>query len=255
MTRKQGREYLFQQLKPLVPSDSLDMVLEYLCSYDPINTQDMLTFLHDVCSNHNNLNDILQKYVEICNQLDTNSTIFVPKQYHQENRKHKENHSSEQSSKTISQTQSSQNSRQSNNHQKKKNHQAPGVSEPITFVGTGKKNEKQHRKQPSSSHNNSNKKNTDISTRHLCGCFATHHDFYTSCLSCGRIHCSLEGPGQCVFCGLDLIPPLSADIACEVLGAPNDEVVLGAYLQKDKLLTFDKEHAKRTQVHDAQVES
>lgn len=89
--------------------------------------------------------------------------------------------------------------------------------------------------------------------RRICGCFATHHDYVSSCRQCGRIHCSSEGVGSCLFCGEDLLLPCSAESIQEFFQGGNvDESTIAAYKQKDKLLLFDREHAKRTQVKDAQ---
>lgn len=252
MTRKQGREYLIQQLQSIVPNDSIEMILEYICSFDPIegNMNEMLTFLEDVCHQRKNLKEILHQYLSLCQQFDTKSPVFVPKLSSQEGN----GSMNKKAINTLTLSTNSSSSLQGSNNQKKKN-QPPSNSEAITFAETGKKHGKQNKKQHLN-HSHSNKKSSTHSnsaSRHLCGCFATHHEFYTSCLYCGRIHCNLEGPGECIYCGADLVPPLSADIACEVLNAANDVVVFSAYQQKDKLLTFDKEHAKRTQVHDAQV--
>jgi hypothetical protein len=270
MTRSQGKEYLSQTLKPLVPSDSLDMVIEYLCSYDPFNKEEMLIFLEDVSRDRSVVNAILEKYIQLCNQLDSNSVIFTPKEF-QGKTEHKKVQKMTQTNSTPAgstlqprqqqQQTSSQPTPQPQQQQIKKN-QPPSHNELISFAGekTSHQEAKTHKKQPTnrSNRNEKTKKSSHVSVksldRHHCGCFATHHDFYTSCLSCGRIHCILEGPGGCLFCSSDLVPPLPAEIANVTLGYREDnEIVRGAYRQKDKLLTFDKEHAKRTQVHDAQV--
>lgn len=87
----------------------------------------------------------------------------------------------------------------------------------------------------------------------LCGCMATRHPFIGSCLGCGRLYCEMERLGICVFCDGSVCPPCSADdLASKGI---TDERVLRAYRQKDKLLLFDKENSKRTQVLDAQVSS
>jgi hypothetical protein len=86
--------------------------------------------------------------------------------------------------------------------------------------------------------------------RVMCGCMATRHTFYTSCMDCGRIHCDKEGPGYCFFCDRLLEPPINSS---DVQSQGGDIKRVDAYQLKDKLLNFDKEHAKRTQVKDAQV--
>lgn len=55
---------------------------------------------------------------------------------------------------------------------------------------------------------------------------------------------------SCPTCGNAIVPPLTADQVSTLSGV--DDVTVNAYRQKDKLLTFDREHAKRTHVNDAQ---
>jgi len=56
---------------------------------------------------------------------------------------------------------------------------------------------------------------------------------------------------ECGFCGSALKLPMTADMAAL---AKLDALTVKAYAQKDKLLLFDREHAKRTHVHDAQAD-
>ena len=85
----------------------------------------------------------------------------------------------------------------------------------------------------------------------VCGCMATRHPYSGSCLGCGRLFCEREQLGKCFFCGGAACAPCSAD-DLTVKGF-TDEAVLRAYRHKDKLLLFDKENSRRTQVFDAQV--
>lgn len=70
-----------------------------------------------------------------------------------------------------------------------------------------------------------------------CGCMATRHKFVTSCMCCGRIHCDKEmeitilvEDKQCVFCGAQIVPPMSADDARLNLSLGENGV--NAYKQK-----------------------
>lgn len=83
-----------------------------------------------------------------------------------------------------------------------------------------------------------------------CGCMATVHVFAGSCYQCGRTFCELEAPCEsCYSCSAPYVHPMNADEAsAHGLG----EESVRAYAHKDKLLFFDKEHAKRTRVLDAQ---
>jgi len=63
----------------------------------------------------------------------------------------------------------------------------------------------------------------------------------------GSILCS------CFTCNSPVCTPMSGKDLTQQ-GSTLDEDTLKAYRQKDKLLMFDKEHAKRTHVHDAQAD-
>lgn len=78
-----------------------------------------------------------------------------------------------------------------------------------------------------------------------CGCFSSgDHGVFTNCLKCGRIHCSQECDAtQCLHCKA----PLGAQ-----LPKSDDEDYDVAVKTKDRLLQFDREHAKRTHVFDSE---
>jgi hypothetical protein len=40
-----------------------------------------------------------------------------------------------------------------------------------------------------------------LAGRHECECQAVKHGLVSNCLGCGRIVCSQEGSGPCLFCG------------------------------------------------------
>ena len=90
----------------------------------------------------------------------------------------------------------------------------------------------------------------------VCGCFGEDHKCWSNCLECGRIHCVIEKGNRdkegtrmaCLNCGAQVTPRQSA--ASLERGRAAD--VVAAYHMKDKLLNFDKEHAKRQHVYDAQ---
>ena len=107
---------------------------------------------------------------------------------------------------------------------------------------------------------NNNAKNSNVypPLLHICGCYGIRHRLVGSCVSCGRVICDAETTATtsaptvlcgCPTCGNAVLPPLTADQIAS-LGA--DSATIGAYQQKDKLMTFDREHAKRTHVNDAQ---
>ena len=41
-----------------------------------------------------------------------------------------------------------------------------------------------------------------LAGRHECECQAVKHGLVSNCLGCGRIVCSQEGSGPCLFCGM-----------------------------------------------------
>lgn len=90
----------------------------------------------------------------------------------------------------------------------------------------------------------------------VCGCYGEDHEVWSNCIECGRIHCVLEkgyvrkeGTGNaCRNCGAQVTSRQSA----ASLERNSAAEVVAAYRMKDKLLNFDKEHAKRQHVYDAQ---
>uniref|UniRef100_A0A8C5FVU2 Thyroid hormone receptor interactor 4 n=1 Tax=Gadus morhua TaxID=8049 RepID=A0A8C5FVU2_GADMO len=108
--------------------------------------------------------------------------------------------------------------------------------------------------------------------RHGCECLAQKHNLINNCLSCGRIVCEQEGSGPCLFCGnlvctrdeqeilqrdsnksLKLRKKLMESSDRDYL--PHQEARMNAGLEKalqhkDKLLEYDKNSVRRTQVLD-----
>jgi hypothetical protein len=113
--------------------------------------------------------------------------------------------------------------------------------------------------------------------RHVCQCLAQKHDLVNNCVECGRIVCSQEGAGPCIFCGSLIFPPdeekmLAKDSkkaqkikeklikqynlqegerAFEHFKTVQSSIGLEkAVHHKDKLLDFDQTSAQRTHVLD-----
>ncbi len=80
----------------------------------------------------------------------------------------------------------------------------------------------------------------------VCGCFGTVCKPLTNCLHCGRILCKKEGYGYCPFCG-NLIEKVTG-------GAESGKGLDKATLHKERLLKFDRENTKRTQIYDDQAD-
>ena len=124
--------------------------------------------------------------------------------------------------------------------------QMGGTKEPsISPTSKSMVERKKHQKQTQSNTGNS------LENRKKCGCQSTVHPFLSSCYLCGRIICEVEGPFNCYNCNAAFVPTINGDEA-EAAGYGQDTV--DAYRQKDKLMIYDKEHAKRTKVYDAQAD-
>jgi hypothetical protein len=78
-----------------------------------------------------------------------------------------------------------------------------------------------------------------------CGCFGIRHRPLINCLVCGRIVCELEGISDCIFCGNSI----------KEVGKLNEEVSQdAAWKQKELMVQFDREFARRTVVYDEQAD-
>ena len=85
----------------------------------------------------------------------------------------------------------------------------------------------------------------------ICGCYGIRHRLTGSCVFCGRVVCDAEATASesgptvlcaCPTCGNTVVPPLTTD---QIISLGADAATINAYQQKDKLMTFDREHAKR----------
>ncbi|XP_070686107.1 activating signal cointegrator 1 isoform X2 [Pempheris klunzingeri] len=108
--------------------------------------------------------------------------------------------------------------------------------------------------------------------RHACECLAQKHQLINNCISCGRIVCEQEGSGPCLFCGslvctkeeqeiLQRDSNKSQKLRKKLMDAgvrdylPHQEALMKTGLEKaiqhkDKLLEYDKNSVRRTQVLD-----
>ncbi|KAJ7994677.1 hypothetical protein DPEC_G00251960 [Dallia pectoralis] len=107
--------------------------------------------------------------------------------------------------------------------------------------------------------------------RHSCECLAQKHDLINNCMCCGRIVCAQEGSGPCFFCGNLVCSKEEQEIlqrdsnksqrlrkklmegASESLPYQEAKMKVGlekALEHKDKLLEYDKNSTRRTQVLD-----
>lgn len=92
-----------------------------------------------------------------------------------------------------------------------------------------------------------------------CECQATKHGLVSNCLNCGRIVCEQEGSGPCLFCGnlvctreeqekINRGSRAGEKLKQELLNKGKD--LEKAIEHKNKLINFDRNSAKRTQVID-----
>ncbi|XP_044063187.1 activating signal cointegrator 1 isoform X2 [Siniperca chuatsi] len=109
--------------------------------------------------------------------------------------------------------------------------------------------------------------------RHACECLAQKHKLINNCISCGRIVCEQEGSGPCLFCGslvctkeeLEILQRdsnKSQKLRKKLMGdfgerdyLPHQEAIMKAGLEKavqhkEKLLEYDRNSVRRTQVLD-----
>ncbi|KAK0175370.1 hypothetical protein PV327_009124 [Microctonus hyperodae] len=94
-----------------------------------------------------------------------------------------------------------------------------------------------------------------------CDCEAKSHSLVNNCLNCGRIVCIQEGSGPCFHCGELVCTPDQQSILCsntkqsdtlynKLMEQKPGQGRKAALLQRDKLLEYDRDSAKRTHVID-----
>jgi len=97
--------------------------------------------------------------------------------------------------------------------------------------------------------------------RHKCDCEANRHALVNNCLNCGRIVCIQEGAGPCFFCE-DLVCSPKQQVLLQSNSKQADNLynklmeqkpsksLEDSLKQRDKLLEFDRNSARRTEVID-----
>eukprot|EP01065_Artemidia_motanka_P046751 TRINITY_DN7163_c0_g1_i1.p1 TRINITY_DN7163_c0_g1~~TRINITY_DN7163_c0_g1_i1.p1 ORF type:complete len:724 (+),score=260.18 TRINITY_DN7163_c0_g1_i1:75-2246(+) len=98
-----------------------------------------------------------------------------------------------------------------------------------------------------------------LPVKQFCGCEARKHEFVCNCLVCGKIVCEQEGEGYCFFCASEVRRgmvyakkgPADAGGGEEQYLASEREF-LKAVAQRDRLLRYQSERARRTEVIDDQ---
>ena len=186
----EGKLYLQSQLASIVDSSSLETVLEYLQATE--SRDEMVLFLEDICGYNELFGNIIEKYIKI-----RSTPPVVTKQ--PKAQQQKATNSSTQRGKLNASA----------------SHFKPGASkgqtEDTTKAGISTKS-KQRSAQPTGKGGGVRRGPQTLSGQQVCGCMATHHSFFASCLACGRIHCSKEQEQEqeqtsccCVFCGAPLL--------------------------------------------------
>lgn len=101
--------------------------------------------------------------------------------------------------------------------------------------------------------------------RHKCDCEAKRHSLVNNCLNCGRIICKQENVGPCLFCGeLVCYPDQQAILQTNTKQAESlynklmeqkpSKSLENSLKQRDKLLEFDRNSARRTKVIDDEAD-
>ena len=99
-----------------------------------------------------------------------------------------------------------------------------------------------------------------LAGRHPCECQAVKHPLVNNCLACGRIVCAQEGSSPCLFCAslvvtreeqlvLDNKTKKSEMLYKELAGDSRSQYQT-ALDNKERLLDYDANSAKRTQIID-----
>ncbi|XP_011143802.1 activating signal cointegrator 1 isoform X2 [Harpegnathos saltator] len=99
--------------------------------------------------------------------------------------------------------------------------------------------------------------------RHRCNCEARRHSLVNNCLGCGKIVCAQEGSGPCFFCNELVCSPEQQTILQskskqadalynKLMDQKMNKGLEDSLKQRDKLLEYDRNSARRTKVIDDQ---
>lgn len=103
--------------------------------------------------------------------------------------------------------------------------------------------------------------NVLLKGRHKCDCEAKRHALINNCLNCGRIVCAQEGAGPCFFCKELVCSPdqqtllqskskQADNLYNKLMERKPNKGFEDSLKQRDKLLEFDRNSARRTKVID-----
>ena len=81
----------------------------------------------------------------------------------------------------------------------------------------------------------------------ICYCMAREHELVGNCLACGKIVCSIEGRGACLFCGHQVVAKGEVPVSL-----PDKTSYIQAIKHKDKLVDYDRNTEERLAVIDDQ---
>ncbi|XP_026320774.1 activating signal cointegrator 1 [Hyposmocoma kahamanoa] len=97
--------------------------------------------------------------------------------------------------------------------------------------------------------------------RHACDCEASVHELINNCLECGRVVCTQEGSGPCLFCGalvcteeeekqINSNSTSGVQLKDSLMEREKPQGWEEALAHRNRLLEFDQNGEKRTQVFD-----
>ncbi|XP_020278553.1 activating signal cointegrator 1 [Pseudomyrmex gracilis] len=143
-------------------------------------------------------------------------------------------------------------------YDKKQNDKKKGKGKENVQAQESAKPEKVEKKKPKFV--NVSQGNVLLKGRHKCNCEAKEHQLVNNCLNCGRIVCQQEGAGPCYFCNELVCTPeeqailqsnsKKADRLFKKLMEKKPKGYEESLKQRDKLLEFDRNSARRTKVID-----
>jgi len=132
--------------------------------------------------------------------------------------------------------------------------------ESLNPSSSGKDDQKKSKYVPLYSKDGKAAETVQLVGRHPCECQAVKHPLVNNCLSCGRIVCAQEGSGPCFFCANLVVTKeeqlildrksKKSEMLYKKLAGDSRSQYQAAVDNKERLLEYDANSAKRTQIID-----